>query len=198
MKIIRIILLAALMLVPRSALAFMDAPTISVTFPSYLIMLVPLVAYEVAHISRKFSEQKFKVCKASISVHLLAVVFMVLIGWFHTYIRHLIIEAIHYKTTGIFTTIRTASMLDVIFSLSIGSVVLIQDEAYRWLNIIVITVFLLPTFALSTFLAVKFFRWFAPEADKKRIKVALIQIKGIEYGALVIASFLYLNFIYQL
>ncbi|MBU5636551.1 hypothetical protein KOM00_07350 [Geomonas sp. Red69] len=199
MKIRPIIILAALMFAPRTALAFMDAPTVTVTFPSYLIILVPLVVCEVVYLSRNFAEKKFKVLKVGISVHLLAVVFMVLESWLHTYVRHLVIEAMHFKTTGIFTIIRNpASALDVIFSLTIGSVVLIQDEAYRWLNVLVIMVFLLPTFALSTFLAARFFQTVLPETDKMTVKSTLTQIKSIEYGVLVIVSFLYLSFVYQL
>jgi hypothetical protein len=192
-----------LMLAPEVAFAFMDAPTITTIFPAYLILLVPLVVYEVAYVSRKISASKTNVFKAGILVHLLALVIMILggwvQGWLQTYVRHKLIEIIDLKTIGIFTLLHDPpSAIDIMFSLSIGSVVLIQDAAYRWLNIIVIIVFLLPTFLLSTYFGIRIFNWFIPNADKTRIEAALIQIKGIEYGSLVIASFMYLNFVYQL
>jgi hypothetical protein len=186
------------MFVPQVAFAFMDAPTVMVTFPSYLIILVPMIAYEVAYVSRKIHASKAKTLKAGILIHLLALVIMIVGGWLHTYVRHKVIDIIDLKTTGIFTILRDPpSVLDVIFSLSIGSVVLIQAAAYRWLNIIVIIVYLLPTFLLSTYFGIQLFHRILPDAEKMRLNAALIQIKGIEYCLLVIASFLYLNFVFR-
>lgn len=187
------------MLVPQAAFAFMDAPTITTIFPAYLILLVPMVVYEVAYISRKISAPKTNVLKAGILIHLLALVIMILGGWLQAYVRHKSIEIIDLKTIGIFTLLHDPpSVLDIMYSLSIGSVVLIQDAAYRWLNVIVITVFLVPTFLVSTYFGTKILNRFLPNANKTRLNLALIQIKGIEYGSLVIASFMYLNFVYQL
>jgi len=133
----RILSILIFLFVPQIAFAFMDAPTVTATFPTYLVILVPFVAYEVAYISRKLNVPKLNVLKAGILIHLIALVTMVLGGWLHSYVRDHVMDAIHLKTTGIFTVLRDPpSVLDVIFSLSIGSVVLIQDSEYRWLNLI--------------------------------------------------------------
>ena len=186
-----------LMLCPRVAFAFMDAPTVTAIFPTYLILLVPMVVYELATVSRKFVAPKTKVLGSGILIHMLTFVTMILGGWFQEYLRDKAIHLINLKTIGISFLSSPPSALDIAFSLSIGSVVLIQEATYRWLNLIVIAVFLLPAFLLSRIFGVIILQRSLSYVDKKRLQSTVVRIKGIEYGLLVIASFLYMMWFYE-
>jgi hypothetical protein len=196
-QITAIFLFSLFLLVPQYALAFMDAPTITTIFPSYLILFIPIIILEVIYVSNKLKNQKSAILKSSFLTHLLTLVLMILIGWIHTYVRHKFFDITGMY--GIFTVLRNPPPLsDIVLSLTIGSVVLIQDASYMWLNLIVITVFLLPTFILSAYFGIRLFSRFCPDVDKSKLKSTIIRIRLAEFMLLIIASFAYLNFIYEL
>jgi len=177
------------LVVPVNAYAFMDAPALVATAPAMLALILPIIIFETYLFSRTIHAPRKAIAKASAITVIVAFLGMVLLGRLH----HAALDYMWFNAGVPLDNISvhkiiTPTIADILFNCTLGSALLVQRTGYFPINIVVISVFLLPTMLIYYFSSMYFLRRMAKGLSRAALKRLVLKAKLYEYAALVIAS----------
>jgi hypothetical protein len=133
---VTLFLLCAVLAIPSSAFAFQDLPTGVATLPAMLFLTIPIVTFEVYSLQTRDFGSRTRVAAASLVASIITTVSVLAIARLHLVANDKIQSGF---LLGVFQ-FGTPSVIDVLYSCTLGSALLIQRKSYFLVNIVVIAV----------------------------------------------------------